>query len=174
MDAPPEHEDCRPFVHVAGLLAEAGIHAPRILAQDLESGFLLLTDLGTRTYLDALDENNALRQALAQRQGKPPEFAAEFAKAPLPEMVDARVILKGDANYRRLLDDRHWPFTAPLEEAAGYFPTSFDALRTLKAELIVGLRPGQPEALWAEDPDWLTNAKRGIIQMWLSDAAPRM
>jgi hypothetical protein len=101
-----------------------------------------------------------------------------FRRFPLPIRADLAgadlVILKGDANYRRLLDDRHWPFTAPLEEAAGYFPTSFVALRTLKAELIVGLRPGQPEALWAEDPDWLTNAKRGIIQMWLSDAAPRM
>jgi len=59
MDAPPEHEDCRPFVHVAGLLHEAGVHAPEILAQDLERGLLLLTDLGSITYLDALDASNA-------------------------------------------------------------------------------------------------------------------
>jgi len=59
MDAPPEHEDCRPFVHVAGLLQDAGVHAPEILAQDLEHGLLLLTDLGSTTYLDALDESNA-------------------------------------------------------------------------------------------------------------------
>ena len=59
MDAPPEHEDCRPFVHVAGLLHEAGVHAPEILAQDLEHGLLLLTDLGSITYLDALDASNA-------------------------------------------------------------------------------------------------------------------
>ena len=59
MDAPPEHEDCRPFVHVAGLLHEAGVHAPEILAQDLERGLLLLTDLGSTTYLDALDASNA-------------------------------------------------------------------------------------------------------------------
>ncbi len=59
MDAPPEHEDCRPFVHVAGLLQDAGVHAPKILAQDLEHGLLLLTDLGSITYLDALDESNA-------------------------------------------------------------------------------------------------------------------
>ena len=55
MDAPPPMEDCRPFVHVAALLADAGVHAPRVLAQDLGRGFLLLTDLGTTTYLDALD-----------------------------------------------------------------------------------------------------------------------
>ena len=54
MDAPPEREDCRPFVHVAELLAHAGLNAPRVLGQDLEQGFLLLTDLGTTTYLDAL------------------------------------------------------------------------------------------------------------------------
>ena len=59
MDAPPEHEDCRPFVHVAGLLHGAGVHAPEILAQDIERGLLLLTDLGRATYLDALDESNA-------------------------------------------------------------------------------------------------------------------
>lgn len=59
MDAPPPAEDCRPFVRIAALLTDAGLHAPRVLAQDLERGFLLLTDLGTTTYLAALDEGNA-------------------------------------------------------------------------------------------------------------------
>jgi aminoglycoside/choline kinase family phosphotransferase len=59
MDAPPPMEDCRPFVHVAGLLAAAGVHAPHVLAQDLDRGLLLLTDLGTRTYLAALDARSA-------------------------------------------------------------------------------------------------------------------
>jgi aminoglycoside/choline kinase family phosphotransferase len=59
MDAPPEHEDCRPFIHVAGLLHGAGVHAPEVLAQDLGRGLLLLTDLGSTTYLDALDDSNA-------------------------------------------------------------------------------------------------------------------
>ena len=59
MDAPPEHEDCRPFVRVAGLLAEAGVHVPRILAQDLAQGFLLLSDLGTTSYLQALNDSSA-------------------------------------------------------------------------------------------------------------------
>ena len=54
MDAPPSHEDCRPFVRVAKLLGEAGVHVPQVLAQDLEQGFLLLTDLGDTTYLAAL------------------------------------------------------------------------------------------------------------------------
>ena len=55
MDAPPPMEDCRPFVRVAKLLVDAGVHAPRVLAQDLARGFLLLDDLGSVTYLDALE-----------------------------------------------------------------------------------------------------------------------
>src|SRR5256885_12053991 len=61
MDAPPEKEDCRPFVHVAGLLAKAGVHAPQVHAQDLAQGFLLLTDLGTKTYIQELNADNAPR-----------------------------------------------------------------------------------------------------------------
>jgi aminoglycoside/choline kinase family phosphotransferase len=59
MDAPPPHEDCRPYVQVAALLGEAGVHAPRVLASDVEHGFLLLTDLGRTTYLAALDAASA-------------------------------------------------------------------------------------------------------------------
>ncbi len=59
MDAPPPREDCRPFVQVAGLMQEAGVHAPKIVAQDIERGFLLLTDLGPTTYLRALNADNA-------------------------------------------------------------------------------------------------------------------
>jgi aminoglycoside/choline kinase family phosphotransferase len=59
MDAPPAREDCRPFVRVATLLRAAGVNAPRIEAQDIERGFLLLTDFGDTTYLAALRESNA-------------------------------------------------------------------------------------------------------------------
>jgi aminoglycoside/choline kinase family phosphotransferase len=54
MDAPPPQEDVRPFVHVAGLIAAAGLHAPRVLEADLANGFLLLDDLGSYLYLQAL------------------------------------------------------------------------------------------------------------------------
>lgn len=74
------------------------------------------------------------------------------------------VVLKGDVNYRRLLSDRHWPYTTPITEIADYFPTSFVVLRTLKGEIIVDLEDGQAEKLEAEDPDWLINGRRGIIQ----------
>jgi aminoglycoside/choline kinase family phosphotransferase len=55
MDAPPPHEDVRPFVRIAGLIRDAGLHAPRVLECDAERGFLLLDDLGTTPYLQALE-----------------------------------------------------------------------------------------------------------------------
>jgi aminoglycoside/choline kinase family phosphotransferase len=85
MDAPPDKEDCRPFVHVAGLLRAAGVHAPEIFAQDLAAGFLLLGDLGDTTYLQAINAQNAprlfadaidtlIRWQLATRPGELPPY----------------------------------------------------------------------------------------------------
>jgi len=59
MDAPPEHEDCRPFVDIAGRLSRAGLNAPRILAGDLVQGLLLLSDLGPTTYYQRIQEGVA-------------------------------------------------------------------------------------------------------------------
>jgi N-acetylmuramate 1-kinase len=59
MDAPPERENCEPFVRIAGLMRAAGLHVPEVLARDEARGYLLLTDLGTQTYLDVLNERNA-------------------------------------------------------------------------------------------------------------------
>ena len=59
MDAPPEREATGPFVDIAGRLELAGVTAPRILARDDEHGFLLLSDLGDRLYLNELDARSA-------------------------------------------------------------------------------------------------------------------
>ncbi len=85
MDAPPLHEDCRPFIHVAQLFDQAGVNVPKVIAQDLELGFLLLSDLGNTTYLQALntdsnrllygDACNALIQIqLASKEGNLPAY----------------------------------------------------------------------------------------------------
>lgn len=85
MDAPPEHEDCRPFIHVARLLRAAAVNAPEIVAEDLVQGFLLLTDLGDTTYLAALDQQNAdrlmddaisvlVKWQLASKEGELPRY----------------------------------------------------------------------------------------------------
>jgi len=59
MDAPPERENVPAFLHVQGLLRDAGVSVPAIVAQDVPNGFLLLSDLGTTTYLQRLDVDNA-------------------------------------------------------------------------------------------------------------------
>lgn len=59
MDAPPPQENCKPFVDIAYLLATSGINVPKIYAEDLPRGFLLLNDLGHQTYLDVINEENA-------------------------------------------------------------------------------------------------------------------
>ena len=59
MDAPPDKEDCEPFIHITRLLRSVNVNAPDIITMDLEQGFLLLDDLGNRQYLDYLDENSS-------------------------------------------------------------------------------------------------------------------
>jgi hypothetical protein len=59
MDAPPEHEDIEPFVSIAELLGQHDIHVPEIFARDMQQGFLLLTDLGSTSYLSKLDNDSA-------------------------------------------------------------------------------------------------------------------
>lgn len=54
MDAPPQYEDCRSFVHIAKLFEDAGTRVPHVYAQDMKQGLLLLSDLGNITYLQAL------------------------------------------------------------------------------------------------------------------------
>lgn len=64
MDAPPEQENSLPFVRVAGFLEAMGLNAPRVLEANLDDGFLLLTDLGTRPYLEELQQDEARAPAL--------------------------------------------------------------------------------------------------------------
>ncbi|MEB0042536.1 MULTISPECIES: phosphotransferase [unclassified Pseudomonas] len=59
MDAPPPQENCKPFVDIADLLSKSGINVPKIYAEDLRRGFLLLNDLGRKTYLDVINAQNA-------------------------------------------------------------------------------------------------------------------
>ena len=87
MDAPPERENCEPFIRIAALLHEAGLNVPQVLHQDLERGYLLLSDLGRQTYLHVINASNAdalFEDAISalirmQRSSKPgvlPEYDA--------------------------------------------------------------------------------------------------
>lgn len=94
MDAPPEHEDSRPFVKVAELMAEAGMRVPHIYAADLEQGFVLLEDVGSRTFLEAMDEgmlpeecqrlfHSAIEQLIAWQLSSRPGTLPEYDEAVL-------------------------------------------------------------------------------------------
>lgn len=61
MDAPPAQENCQSFLSIAALLSNVGVHVPTVLARDVQRGFLLLEDLGSTHYLDALDGSNVER-----------------------------------------------------------------------------------------------------------------
>jgi aminoglycoside/choline kinase family phosphotransferase len=58
MDAPPEKENIKPFIRVAGLLARSQVNIPNIFQQNLIDGFLLLADFGSECLLDRLNAHN--------------------------------------------------------------------------------------------------------------------
>jgi N-acetylmuramate 1-kinase len=128
MDAPPPQEDCRPFVMVARMLAQAGVHAPAVLAESLDQGFLLLSDLGTETYLSALTDTTApvlygdacaalIRWQLASTEGLLPPYDEALLQRELdlfPDWYVARHLgmaldpaQRGALNtvFRRILDN---------------------------------------------------------------------
>ncbi|HEX8611535.1 MAG TPA: phosphotransferase [Telluria sp.] len=94
MDAPPERENVPAYIHVQGLLLAAGVSVPAIVAQDVANGFLLLSDLGTTTYLQRLDIDNApfmysdavdalVKFQLASEPGVLPEYDRAFIEREL-------------------------------------------------------------------------------------------
>jgi N-acetylmuramate 1-kinase len=94
MDAPPPQEDVRPFIHVAEVFGEAGVSVPKVLAQDVERGYLLLSDLGSTTYLHQLGHDSAHKLyldaidalILIQAQSQPevlPEYDRELLQREL-------------------------------------------------------------------------------------------
>jgi uncharacterized protein with ATP-grasp and redox domains len=134
-------------------------HTLAVLANDLDES---IQNLAARL-------RNCL--AIGQLQLKAdPYWVSPLALWQLPQTLQDElsqsdlVIFKGDANYRRLLGDRHWSFTTRFEEIVCYFPAPLLALRTLKSEVVVGLQPEQVELLNQTDPNWLTNGEWGVMQ----------
>ena len=87
MDAPPEREDCRPWLKVEELFRAAGAHVPEVFAQDLDQGFLLMSDLGSTTYLAALNKDNAahlyadaLGSLIAIQRASRPDVLPEYSR----------------------------------------------------------------------------------------------
>lgn len=129
----------------------------------------LRSDAGTQTSslgerLQEAVDNNSLRictnwfwtSPLAGWQ-MPDELRDELGQTKL-------VISKGDAHYRRLLGDRHWPYGSSFDQIMAYYPAPIVALRTLKSEIVVGLQAGQALEVSQQDPEWMVNGRWGMIQ----------
>ena len=118
MDAPPAQEDCRPFIHVASLLQDAGLNAPDIIAQDLDAGFLLLGDLGNTTYLEVLNPESADRlygDALSALIGI--QACVDTASAELPAYDEA--LLQTELNlFKDWYLEKHCGVTLDAEQQA--------------------------------------------------------
>jgi uncharacterized protein with ATP-grasp and redox domains len=99
-------------------------------------------------------------------------FTSPLASWNMPEKLRSRLsrnnrltISKGDANYRRLLGDCHWPHDTSFQEATSYFPTSLLALRTTKAGVIVGVNKETEERVSSLHTNWLVSGEFGVIQL---------
>ena len=80
------------------------------------------------------------------------------------------VIMKGDLNYRKLLADRHWPHDVSFVKGLdGFSPAPILALRSLKAELVVGLKPGQDRDVAKQDGDWMISGQYAVVQLQKSN-----
>ncbi|HTJ95594.1 MAG TPA: phosphotransferase [Pararobbsia sp.] len=90
VDAPPP-EKCREFVQIAGLLAQAGVHVPKVLAHDLERGFMLVSDLGRTAYIDVLDPHKPAQAQPMMRDALASLIRWQLASKPavLPKFDDA-------------------------------------------------------------------------------------
>lgn len=118
MDAPPTHEDCQPFIHVAQLFGSSGVNVPKILAQDLAQGFLLLSDLGDTTFLTALNADLSQADELYRQALK---ALVQLQKASQPNVLP-------DYDRERLLNEMmlfpqwylgvHYQYTLTDEQTA--------------------------------------------------------
>jgi hypothetical protein len=90
-------------------------------------------------------------------EGMPPRIKSQIASAII-------TFVKGDAHYRRVHGDLHWPYTLSTALLASYFPGPFVMLRTLKSEVITGLSDETLNSV-KDEPGWLTTGKFGVVQL---------
>jgi hypothetical protein len=115
-----------------------------------------------RRHLD--DGSWACREDDFWAQPSPMWEMPEFLRSDMSSRCDLAFV-KGDANYRRLLGDRQWDYSAPFKDVVGcYFPCPVCALRTLKAEVGCGMAREQVERAMALEDEWMVNGRFGVVQ----------
>lgn len=102
-------------------------------------------------------------EAYSQMQRLAPELYEFLSQSDM-------IIFKGDLNYRKLVGDLNWsPETLFTHSLQGFKPSSLCTLRTLKADVVVGLNPGQSVETAAVDADWMLTGKYAVIQSYISE-----
>ncbi|MDR2450802.1 MAG: phosphotransferase [Candidatus Accumulibacter sp.] len=156
MDAPPGREDCRPFLRVARLFRDAGAHVPEVFAEDPEQGFLLLSDLGEATYLDALGADSA---PTLYRDANAALIAIQRASRPgvLPE-YDRALLARELALFPDWYLARHLGLTLEADQATALTGV-FEALiaNTLAQPKVFVHRDYHSRNLMAVDGAWPEN-----------------
>jgi len=163
MDAPPEREDCRPWLAIARLFGETGVHVPEILAEDLAQGFLLISDLGHDTYLSRLNAPDCtplisahlyadaigalLALQAASRPGELPEYSDELLRRELmlfPDWYIARHkgVTLDDEDKNALMDVFDKIIAVNLAEPKVYVHRDYHSRNLMVIPEGEGLNPG--------------------------------
>jgi uncharacterized protein with ATP-grasp and redox domains len=126
-----------------------------------ESGFSELNQLGIRlkdylAHAQILVKHHLFWNSPLHFTHFPPDLTEDLSESGL-------LILKGDANYRRLFEDRQWPINQSVEALLSYLPAPALLLRMLKSEIVVGMEIEKGQKLVRKDENWLTNGKFGLI-----------
>lgn len=122
----------------------------------------LISDFGNRLWEYLLDGRLILRDYPFWVSPLP---LWEAPKSLIDDFKETQLfIVKGDANYRRILGDLHWGRQNTFTSMVKYLPASLVALRVFKSEIIVGIKNNQVLELKRKDPDWMINGRWGIIQ----------
>jgi aminoglycoside/choline kinase family phosphotransferase len=155
MDAPPDKEDSRPFVQVATLMAQAGVHAPRVLEWESEHGFMLLDDLGRRTMLEVLDPENPVAAMPRYRQAIDALVAWQLSSRPgvLP-VYDEALLRRELALFPDWYLGRHRGVALEGSDAAT-LASAFDQIvaRNLASPQVFVHRDFMPRNLMVDDKD---------------------
>ncbi|HAP64193.1 MAG TPA: hypothetical protein DCR93_33495 [Cytophagales bacterium] len=135
---------------------------------DIEGLCAALEDQGHEDWVNRLRTQQAERRLVLTDHlfwNSPKHFTQlEEALAAQFSAERAVVITKGDANYRRMFEDRVLPPTLSPQQTEGTFPCPTFSLRALKSEIVVGLAEGQAETFAGQDDRWLVNGKWALIQ----------
>jgi N-acetylmuramate 1-kinase len=185
----PAHGDSHRFVRVARLLADAGVHAPDVIAQDLEQGFLLISDLGDASYLSELNNDNAnslfdaaidalIRWQLASRAGVLPAVDEELLRSEMDLFaewyVDRHLGMRLGSDERRAFEDVAATIVARnLSQPTVYVHRDYTARNLMVCNLIPGVLDFQDAMLgpvtydvaslfWTSSHDW----PEGRVRHW--------